>query len=289
MSGAEMIPGPVIDWLVDNQYGQVLESRAVGGGCINHGTRLNLTSGISFFLKTNRNSPTDMFVREAEGLTALRIGDGPRVPEPFLFGPDFLLMEDLTPAPRRPDYWITFGRQLAALHNQIQPRFGFHHDNYIGSTPQPNPWVEDGYIFFGEQRLMFQARLANRRGLLRSGEVSQVERLARSLSELIPEQPASLIHGDLWGGNAVTDRHGQPAIIDPAAHYGWAEAELAMTTLFGAFPEAFYRAYQEARPLEKDFWQRFPIYNLYHLLNHLNLFGAGYLGEVLATLRQVNY
>ena len=285
----DMIPEPVIAWLIANDYGQVLESRAVGGGCINHGRRLSVSHGISIFLKTNRNTPADMFAREAEGLIALRIGVGPRVPEPFCFGPDFLLMEDLAPGPRQPDYWMVFGRQLAALHNQIQPRFGFIHDNYIGSTPQLNPWTEGGYIFFGEQRLMFQARLANRRGLLGAGEVSRVEQLAVRLPELIPEQPASLIHGDLWGGNAMTDARGNPAIIDPAAHYGWAEAELAMTTLFGSFPDAFYRAYQEVRPLEKGFWQRFPIYNLYHLLNHLNLFGAGYLGEVLAILRETHY
>lgn len=114
----------------------------------------------------------------------------------------------------------------------------------------------------------------------------RVEKLCDRLPELIPEQPASLIHGDLWSGNAMFDSRGQPAIIDPAAHYGWAEAELAMTTLFGSFPDVFYRAYQEARPLEPDFRERFPIYNLYHLLNHVNLFGGGYLGQSLSILRR---
>jgi protein-ribulosamine 3-kinase len=284
----ETIPEPVIDWLKNNHFGQVQAAQAVGGGCINHGRRLRVTRGGTFFLKTNRTTPADMFTREAEGLNILRIGDGPHAPEPFLCGPDFILMEDLAPGPRQPDYWHVFGCQMAALHLQTQPRFGFLHDNYIGSTPQPNPWFEDGFLFFGEQRLLFQAQLANQRGLLASGEVRRVERLARRLPDLIPAQPASLVHGDLWGGNAMTDAQGRPAIIDPAAHYGWAEAELAMTTLFGAFPEGFYRAYQEARPLEEGFWQRFPIYNLYHLLNHLNLFGAGYLGEVLAILRQTD-
>jgi fructosamine-3-kinase len=143
----------------------------------------------------------------------------------------------------------------------------------------------DGHRFFAERRLLYQARLAERRGLLGREQVRQAERLAARLPELIPEQPASLIHGDLWSGNTITDAAGNPALIDPAAYYGWAEAELAMTALFGAFPAGFYQAYAERRTLEPGFRQRFPIYNLYHLFNHLNLFGGGYRGEVLSILR----
>jgi len=281
-----MLPEPVNAWLLTQGCGQVTSIRPVGGGCINNGARLEASSDKTFFLKTNRHTPADMFAREAEGLEALGVPGGPRVPRPYLHGPDFLLMEDLAPAPRRPDYWPEFGRRLAALHNHTQTHFGFAHDNYIGSTPQPNPWTEDGYIFFAEQRLIFQARLARQQGLLGVEELGRVERLCQRLPELIPPQPASLIHGDLWSGNAMSDDAGRPAIIDPAAHYGWAEAELAMTTLFGIFPEAFYQAYQEVRPLERDFRERFPLYNLYHLLNHLNLFGSGYFGEVMGVLRK---
>jgi fructosamine-3-kinase len=231
-----------------------------------------------------------MFALEAEGLEELRapggqpLAGGPRLPQPFLSGPDFLLLEDLKPAPRAPNYWISFGRQLARLHGCTRPQFGFHHDNYIGSTPQPSPWTGDGYSFFSEHRLLFQARLAQKRGLLGKAGLLQVERVADRLPGLVPPQPASLIHGDLWSGNALTDSTGNPAIIDPAAYYGWAEAELAMTALFGSFPDVFYRAYHEVRPLEKGFRDRFPIYNLYHMLNHLNLFGTGYLGGVLSIL-----
>jgi fructosamine-3-kinase len=227
-----------------------------------------------------------MFAREAEGLEALGLPGGPRVPKPYLHWADFLLMEDLAPAPHRPDYWPDFGHRMGALHKHTQPRFGFAHDNYIGSTPQPNPWTEDGYTFFAEQRLIYQTRLAHRKGLLDDDELGRVDRLCRRLRELVPLQPASLIHGDLWSGNAMSDATGGPAIIDPAAHYGWAEAELAMTALFGAFPDAFYRAYQEVRPLEAGFMERFPLYNLYHLLNHLNLFGSGYRGEAVAIIRR---
>jgi len=272
--------------LHDQGHHEVSALRPVGGGCINHGAILQTSSGKSFFLKTHRFAPAQMFARESEGLQALRVPGGPRVPQPHLHGADFLLLEDLTPAARSRDYWPVFGRQLAALHQHTQPQFGFEHDNYIGSTPQPNAWMEDGHQFFGERRLLFQAKLAQQRGLLERAEVAQVEALITHLPALVPSQPASLVHGDLWSGNALTDEAGAPAIIDPAAHYGWAEAELAMTTLFGSFPDSFYHAYQEVRPLEKGFSGRYPIYNLYHLLNHLNLFGGSYYGGVMAVLRR---
>ncbi len=281
-----MIPKPVIDWLNEQGHGAIKASRFVGGGCINNGALLETEGGASFFLKTNSQNPADMFAREAEGLAMLAVDGAPRVPRPFLYGVNFLLLEDLRPAPRRRDYWETFGRQMAALHNHTKEQYGFAQDNYCGATPQPNPWTEDGYKFFGEQRLMFQALLARRRGLMGDAEVEQVRSLVERLPELVPEQPASLLHGDLWTGNAMSDERGSPAIIDPAAHYGWAEAELAMTTLFGSFSERFYNAYQEVRPLYPGFRGRFDLYNLYHLLNHLNLFGTGYLGQVLAILRR---
>lgn len=281
-----MIPDPVQTWLDKNGFGPVQVEQSVGGGCISNGKILTTQSGISFFLKTNQNTPADMFAREAEGLVALRLADGPTIPQPHLHGTDFILLEDLAPAPRRPDFWPTFGHQLAALHEHTDAQFGFEHDNYIGSTPQLNPWMKDGYTFFAEQRLLYQANLAQQRGLLGQSDTRAVENLVTQLTELIPIQPASLLHGDLWGGNAITNSQGEPAIIDPAAHYGWAEAELAMTTLFGAFPKAFYQAYEEVRPLEPGYYARFPIYNLYHLLNHLNIFGRGYLGQVQAILRR---
>ena len=281
-----MLPEQVKIWIRQQGYGEGISLQPVGGGCINNGARLATASGQTFFLKTNASAPADMFAREAEGLQALGVSDGPRVPRPYLHSEDFLLLEDLMPAPRRPDYWPEFGRRLAALHSHSGPHFGFEHANYIGSTPQPNSWTEDGYAFFAGQRLAFQAHLANQQGLLGNDECSRVARLGERLPELVPAQPASLIHGDLWSGNALSDESGGPAIIDPAAHYGWAEAELAMTALFGTFPEAFYAAYQEVRPLRRGFRERFPIYNLYHLLNHLNLFGSGYWRQVVAVLKR---
>ena len=165
--------------------------------------------------------------------------------------------------------------------------FGFEEDNYIGATPQPNAWTDDWVTFFAEQRLGFQLRLAADNGF--GGELARLgERLLSRLGELIdePAEPACLLHGDLWGGNYLCDAEGQPVLIDPAAYYGRREAELAMTTLFGGFDSAFYGAYEEAWPLAPGSAERLEIYKLYHLLNHLNLFGGGYLGGCLGVLRR---
>lgn len=281
-----MIPTKVKDWLVENNFGEITSSNPVGGGCINNGIQILTQSGKSFFLKTNNHAPEDMFAREVEGLIILNVTEGPRVPKPYLHASDFLLMEDLSPAARTASYWDDFGRQMAALHNQTHDKFGFPHDNYIGSTPQPNPWQEDGYLFFTQHRLVFQAEMAAKRKLITDQEAKWVEKLAERLKELVPEQPASLIHGDLWGGNAMTDENGSPAIIDPAAHYGWAEADLAMTALFGGFDDRFYFVYNEYRPLPSGWRERFSLYNLYHLLNHLNLFGRGYYEQVMRIVKR---
>ena len=281
------IPHQAADWLAENGFGAVTGSRAVGGGCIHNGRRLLCDTGRTAFLKTNAHVPADVFSTEAAGLRALAAPGCIRIPEVYAVGERFLLLEDLAPAPHARDYWPRLGRDLAALHGVTRPEFGFAHDNYLGSTPQPNPRTPDGYAFFAEHRLRYQAEMAARRGLLPRADLQQVERLAGRLRSLVPEQPASLIHGDLWSGNILADAGGRPALIDPAAHYGWREAELAMMVLFGSPPEAFFEAYDEAAPLAPGYRTRFRIYNLYHLLNHVNLFGTGYLGQVQSILRSL--
>jgi fructosamine-3-kinase len=280
------VPPNVIHWISEHGFGNVSSSLPVAGGCISNGTILKTDSGDSFFLKQNHGAQIDMFQRETEGLLALDTTVGPRVPEPYIHGPQFLLLEDLSPGQPANDYWETLGRQLASLHQGTHPKFGFDHDNYIGSTPQPNAWNEDGYVFFAENRLQFQALLAEKQGLLENEDLRRVESIISKLDKLVPPQQASLIHGDLWSGNAISDSDGQPVIIDPAVHYGWAEAELGMTALFGGFPGDFYQAYLEVTPLIQGWRERFPIYNLYHLLNHLNIFGSGYLGQVRTILNR---
>ena len=279
-----IIPDPVAAWCKEKRFGKITKAQSASGGCINEGKRIFTASGASFFLKQNSSAPIEMFQREAEGLRALNVPDGPKVPQALLIGRDFLLLEDLRPAARSSRYWEDFGHQLACLHKHANPAFGFDHDNFIGSTPQPNTWTKDGYQFFSQLRLIHQASLAHAKGLLNAKDVARVESLASKLADIIPAQPASLMHGDLWTGNAMTNAAGGPSIIDPAAHYGWAEAELGMTTLFGSFPAAFYDAYVEVNPLESNWRARLPLYNLYHILNHLNLFGRDYYRQALAIL-----
>ncbi|MDA1329971.1 MAG: fructosamine kinase family protein [Chloroflexi bacterium] len=281
-----MIPNHVTEWLAQQGYGAVVAQVPITGGCISNGLSLETKSGSRFFLKTNSLAPEDMFIREAEGLAAIRDVREPRVPQSFLSASDFLLLEDMQPTAPSDAYWPRLGRQLARLHQVTHSKFGFPHDNYIGSTPQPNLRTSDGFEFFAEHRLIFQARLARNAGLLESAAAANVEKLAHDLRNLVPDQPASLIHGDLWSGNAITDSRGEPVLIDPAVHYGWAEAELGMTTMFGGFAREFYVAYQEIRSLETGWQERLPIYNLYHWLNHLNLFGPAYRSQVEAVLNR---
>lgn len=281
-----MIPDAVVDWLEGQGFGAVAHTQGVAGGCINNGARLTTTSGDSFFLKTNAHCPADMFAKEVTGLRALQVPGGPRVPEPYLHGEDFLLMEDLAPAPKAREYWTHFGEQMAAMHLKTTPRFGFEEDNYIGSTPQPNPWTADGFEFYARHRFGFQAELAAEKGRLTPADVGLVHRLTDRLRDLVPVQPASILHGDLWSGNATTDAAGQPAIIDPAAYYGWAEADLAMMVLFGSPDHRFFEAYQSVRPLAAGWQERFTLYNVYHLLNHLNLFGHGYYSQAMGAVKR---
>ena len=278
-----MVP-EIQNWLETNNLGEIIRTEALGGGCIHQTQIIHTTSGKRFFLKQNQSIPSDMFKKEAQGLDELRIPNGPVLPEVFLVGESFLLMEDLQPAPRCKDFWRIFGRQMAAIHLVVNDRFGFQEDNYIGSNPQRNSWNGDGFDFFRECRIKPQLKMAENRSLLNAEDVRKIEKLLDKLPDFLPVQSPSLLHGDLWSGNLITDSHGKPALIDPAVYYGWGEADLAMTDLFGFYPDDFYITYQEVRPLDAGYRSRFPLYNLYHLLNHLNLFGRSYLSQVRSVL-----
>jgi fructosamine-3-kinase len=289
-----MIPQPVVDFCSQNGYGKIVRAESLGGGCINNAMRLETENG-SMFLKTNDHCPSDMFEREAEGLNALAEFPSPRgrwvrgegeirIPHVFLFSTNFILLEYIEAGARKNNFWETLGEQLARLHIRASPRFGFEHNNYIGSTPQVNTWEEDGYKFFGEHRLLYQGELAKKNHLI--SNLQSLISILKKLPSLLPPQPASLIHGDLWSGNIHTDEGGNPVLIDPAAHYGWAEAELAMMNLFGSTPDPFFHAYESVRPLQKGYKERFDLYNLYHLLNHANLFGGSYVSSVNAIIHR---
>lgn len=267
--------------------------QTVGGGSINDAAHLSLSDGSELFLKRNRRSHQGLFQEEARGLRALRVAGGPRVPEPLaLFEDDqhqYLLMEYIPTGRRSTQGWARLGRELAELHAaRRRDRAGFPRDNHIGSTPQTNTWTDDWHRFFAQQRLMSQAERAVRTGRAEPALARGVEQLAARLPDLLPDcddHRPGILHGDLWGGNVMFDSEGAPVLVDPAAYFGHREADLAMTELFGGFGSEFYRAYQERWPLEPGYPERRDIYNLYHLLNHLNLFGRSYLSACEAIVR----
>jgi fructosamine-3-kinase len=272
-----------------------LESaRTVGGGCINEGYRLTGRTG-SYFVKLNRRSGLDMFEAEAAGLEEMATSPTVRVPAVICHGQTghltYLVLEwiDL----RSDGASGSLGRQLAGMHSFPQAYFGWHRDNTIGSTPQRNERHDDWIGFWRNCRLGFQLDLAARLG--HGGSLQRIgKRLMDSLEGFFDgyRPYPSLLHGDLWGGNAAYDAEGRPVIFDPACYYGDREADLAMTELFGGFGRDFYEGYQDVLPLEAGYEIRKHLYNVYHILNHLNLFGGGYgkqaegmMGRLLAELR----
>lgn len=274
------------EWLCARGYGAPERQQSVGGGCINEITRLWFDDDRRLILKHNERAPADLFAAEAAGLEALAQTRTLRMPAVLLVTGQLLLLEDLGSGRPRPGYWEQLGHGLAALHRQTRDRFGFTMNTYCGTTLQHNPASSNGHEFFAQQRLLPLAASAAQRGLLEQADLAALERVAHRLERWIPHMPATLIHGDLWSGNVHCDAEGGPALIDPACYWGWAEAELAMTLLFGGFDSSFYAAYQERSTLATDWRERAPLYNLYHLLNHLLLFGTGYREAIRRTLHR---
>lgn len=259
------------------------------GGSINHTERIETTAG-SFVLKSHATPPAGHFRAEALGLVALKeSGTSLTVPQVIACEetvPSFLVIEFLAEGRRQSDFDEQLGHGLAALHRATAPRFGFAEDNYCGATQQPNAWCERWVDFYEHARMGHQLGLASLAGLLSTAEAVRVGRLIERLGEWLDEPAVgpSLIHGDLWSGNLHTDSLGRPALIDPAVYYGHREAELGMMTLFGGFSRRTFDAYHEAFALESGWRERNPLYQLYHLMNHLNLFGRSYRAQVMAVV-----
>jgi fructosamine-3-kinase len=250
------------------------------GGCI-HRSYVLEGGGRRFFSKINERSQSDSFAAESDGLEALAAA-GVRVPAPLGRGETqkdaFLVLEYLE-LHGNGDY-PALGRALAAVHSVRREDYGWHRDNYIGATPQLNRRSSSWTDFWREARLMPQLELARKNGL---GKVlsRKGEQLAAALPHLLAGHApsASLLHGDLWRGNAGFLADGAPVLFDPAVYFGDREADLAMTELFGGFPQDFYSAYTKAVPLDQAYAARKTLYNLYHVLNHANLFGGGYAAQ----------
>ena len=263
------------------QQAELSGQESTGGGCINQTLRVRYGAD-SYFVKLNTASRADMFAAEALGLRELQDSHTLRVPEAVCWGDDgesaYLVLEDLQLGGR--DDLAALGEGLAAMHRVTRERFGWDTDNTIGSTLQINTSEHDWVDFWRTQRLQFQLQLAAQNG--HGGRLqSQGEKLLDAFPALFVgySPPASLLHGDLWSGNYAFNRSGEPVIYDPAVYYGDREADLAMTELFGGFGADFYAAYRANYPLDAGYGVRKTLYNLYHILNHLNIFGEGYRSQ----------
>jgi len=251
-------------------------SEPVSGGCIHQAARLITHSGETFFVKTNEAAQLPIFEAEVDGLNALRETAAIRVPQPFCHGVTakkaFLVLEYIEMVSQGCE--AERGRRLARLHRHSHSHFGWRTDNFIGSTPQKNAWSSAWVSFFREQRLGFQVERATTKGIRLRNTGALLDQLDYFFT---PYEPVpSLLHGDLWEGNAAFDGAGDPVLFDPAVYYGDREADLALTELFGGFGRAFYEGYTNVWPLDAGYEGRKTLYNLYHVLNHFNLFGGGY-------------
>lgn len=278
------------------QQRTITDKSPVFGGDINEAFRLTLDDGSSLFMKANASNLLPAFEAEEAGLQAIAETGAIGTVRVLGIGTDpggfsFLLQEFVTPGKKNRDFWERLGAELYAMHSAPMPAgkegdgFGFGADNFIGSRRQKNTWTDQWIPFFRDCRLRPQLKVAERYLDQRDRKLadSLLEHLDQYLIE--PEVP-SLIHGDLWAGNVMTGSDGRAWIIDPAAYYGHPEADLAMTELFGGFSPAFYDSYFACSNIEGGYQDRKDIYNLYHLLNHLNLFGISYLSSVQRIIRR---
>ncbi|WP_016950747.1 fructosamine kinase family protein [Anabaena sp. PCC 7108] len=274
---------------VTGQKFQTQQHLSVSGGCINQGYAVS-DDQLTYFVKLNQASQVRMFEAEMLGLQQIHNTNTILVPQPLCWGTannfSYIVLEWLEMVDSDSKSWQEMGRKLAAMHKVTsQNGFGWDMNNTIGSTPQINTWTDDWAEFYTQYRLGYQFQLAKQRG----GSFPLQDQLLATIPELLADhhlQP-SLVHGDLWGGNAGCTVDGEPVIFDPATYYGDREVDIAMTELFGGFPPTFYQGYKEVFPLNSGYETRKTIYNLYHVLNHFNLFGGGYASQANQMIKRI--
>ncbi len=266
---------------------KITKVNSLSGGCISNAYEIILDSSNSLFLKIN-SSLDDMFIKEANGLKELRKANEVRVPEVKLVEKEFILLEMIKSNSKNNSFWEDFGKSFAKMHRFSNDNFGFYEDNYIGSNPQKNTknnfnWTD----FYFNNRILFQYKLAEKNGYASDELNSGINFIESTISKILSgsEEPPSLLHGDLWSGNFMVDDNGNACIIDPAVYYGHREADLAMTKIFGGFNPQFYISYNEEWQLKVGYEYRENIYKLYHVLNHLNLFGMGYYPQAISLIK----
>ncbi len=273
----------------------VRAARDLDGGCMHRVRAIDLEDGRRLVVKSTRAAKAALFEEEAQSLRALAASGTVVVPEPLavgVLGDDaVLLMTAVRPAPPTDGGWRALGAALASLHAvDAGARYGFEADNHLGLTAQPNGWMDDWVVFNAERRLGWQVELARRAGVLAPPDLCRLDRVIERLERFIPRSPKpALLHGDLWSGNALptVDAAGRPtvAVIDPACSVGDGWADVAMMKLFGGFPDACLAAYAAAVRDHDHIDERIAVYQLYHLLNHVNLFGAGYVGQAMGVVQ----
>ncbi len=272
---------------LENQTGNPVIIKALDslpGGSINNALRVDTENG-KWFVKWNyTRAYPGMFEAEQKGMEILKRAGEVFVPEVTgTFSTDkysMLILEYVEPGLKKSSFWDDFGTNLAKLHNHSGDHFGLDHNNYIGSLPQYNDFSNNWINFFINQRLEIQIKTARDKGLIEKAMMKKFEKMYPFLPDFFPEEKPSLLHGDLWSGNYMTNHEGDACIIDPAVYYGHRLMDLGMSRLFGGFDEAFYQSYQHIYPLESNWIKATDIANLYPLMVHVNLFGGGYSSAV---------
>lgn len=266
---------------------KVTSNSFVGGGSIADSQKIRTSSGKEYFVKSYSQSKSNILKNEVNGLIEIQKSKSIKTPQIIYYDDNILILEFIKSGRKNKNFSELFGIQLTEMHRLKSDKFGFYENNYIGSNHQINlPLYSNWTDFYWENRLLYQFKLAEKHGYVNSDFkklFNQFESVYRNIIEGTEEEP-SLIHGDLWGGNYLVDESGNPVLIDPAVYYGHREAELGMTILFGGFDSEFYSSYNEAYPLFDGWKERLDIYKLYHVMNHLNLFGTGYLNQTLSII-----